>query len=119
MSHQTAPHKEKWWGRACMFVPCHRKSERCFHIKGQPMPICSRCLSILIGSISLPFFFFYPMPLWIGLLLQIPMIIDGITQAKGMRMSTNRLRTLTGLGSGVGLAIGITSIFYMIINFTQ
>jgi len=83
------------------------------------MPICSRCLSILIGSLFLPVFFFYPQPLWIGLLLQLPMVIDGVTQAKGLRTSTNRLRTLTGLGSGVGLAIGITSIFYLIIGYTH
>ncbi|WP_231578705.1 DUF2085 domain-containing protein [Rossellomorea marisflavi] len=35
-------------------VPCHRREERCFHIGGEAMPICSRCLFILIGMLFLP-----------------------------------------------------------------
>ncbi|AJD93641.1 hypothetical protein JMA_43240 (plasmid) [Jeotgalibacillus malaysiensis] len=46
------------------------------------------------------------------------MLVDGITQLKGWRTSTNTLRTVTGLMSGIGLSIGITSIFYFIIALT-
>lgn len=62
----------------------------------------------------MPFFLFFPLPLWVGILLQMPMIADGWSQLKGWRNSINKLRTVTGLGSGVGLAVGITSLFWLI-----
>ena len=43
----------------------------------------------------------------LGIVLQVPMLIDGITQAKKMRNSNNVLRTITGLTSGIGLALTI------------
>lgn len=92
---------------ALLFVPCHRKADRCYQIKGKPMPICSRCLSVLIGYAFIPFLFFAHIPFWIGILLQFPMLIDGITQLKGGRTSNNFLRTITGLISGFGLSVGI------------
>lgn len=82
------------------------------------MPICARCLAMLVGMATIPFFLFYPLPLWLGILLQVPMLVDGLTQLKGWRKSTNTLRTVTGLLSGAGLAIGITSLFYIIIRLT-
>ena len=82
------------------------------------MPICARCLAMLTGFFAIPLFLFYPLPLWLGILLQFPMLIDGTTQLKGWRTSNNTLRTVTGLLSGIGLSIGITSIFYFIISFT-
>ena len=103
---------------ACMVVPCHRNPERCHHIKGKPMPICARCLAMLTGFLAIPVLLFYPLPLWLGILMQVPMLVDGITQLKGWRTSTNTLRTVTGLMSGIGLSIGITSIFYFIIALT-
>lgn len=97
-------------------VPCHRKPERCHHIKGSPMPICARCLAMLTGLLFFPLFLFNGLPLWLGIILQAPMLIDGITQKNGWRVSTNWLRTLTGLISGLGLAIGVTAIFHFIIQ---
>ena len=102
-----------------MQVPCHRKEERCFCVNGEPMPICSRCLSILIGILTVPLFLIYPIPLIAGVLLQIPMLWDGFTQLKGLRKSNNFLRCITGLGSGIGLAIGITSIFSYVVDFSS
>ena len=78
------------------------------------MPICARCLFMHIGILSLPVFLFYPLPLWLGICLQAPLLLDGLTQLKGWRTSTNALRIATGLLSGAGLAIGITSIFWWI-----
>jgi uncharacterized membrane protein len=68
---------------------------------------------MLIGLLTVPFFLFFPLPFWIGILLQMPMVADGWTQLKGWRNSTNTIRTVTGLMSGVGLAVGITSLFWM------
>lgn len=88
-------------------LPCHRKLERCFHIKGKPLPICARCFSILIGYTSIPFLFLVHVPFWIGIFCQIPIMVDGYTQLRKWRTSNNTLRLITGLVSGVGLSIGI------------
>ncbi|WP_180953829.1 DUF2085 domain-containing protein [Bacillus sp. M6-12] len=100
-----------------LYVPCHRKPERCYHIKGKPMPICSRCLSILLGYLFIPFLFFVDIPFWVGILLQFPMVLDGYTQLKGWRMSNNFLRTMTGLISGFGLSVGIVEVVRLLISF--
>jgi uncharacterized membrane protein len=87
-------------------VPCHRKPERCFHIKGKPIPLCTRCMGILLGFIAIPFllYFQFALPFWVSVCLQVPMVVDGYTQLKKWRMSTNLLRVTTGLVSGFGLA---------------
>lgn len=79
------------------------------------MPICSRCLFILIGMLFLPLFLIYPLPIYIGFVLQVPMVLDGWTQLKRWRTSTNALRSSTGLMSGLGLSIGIAGLFWNII----
>ncbi|MDQ0416761.1 putative membrane protein [Croceifilum oryzae] len=95
------------WTKLAYIVPCHRKISRCFHVNGKPMPICARCLSILLGYLWLPILLLlpFPIPWWLGFILQIPMLIDGFTQLQELRESTNRLRCLTGLLSGIGLSI--------------
>jgi uncharacterized membrane protein len=90
-------------------LPRNRKTERCFYINGKPMPICVRCVSILMGYTSIPFILLVHIPFWVGILCQIPMIIDGYTQLLNWRTSNNILRLITGLVSGVGLSIGIIS----------
>lgn len=92
-----------------LIIPCHRKSERCININGKPMRICARCLSMLLGYLSIPLMFHFPMPFWIGVFCQIPMIADGYTQMKKWRTSNNYLRVITGLISGIGLSICIVS----------
>lgn len=115
-SRQTVPHKGILY-RLLMEVPCHRISERCHHINGKAMPICARCLAMLSGFLFVPLFLFLHIPFVFALLMQVPMLIDGITQRKGWRVSTNPIRSITGLVSGLGLAVGITAIFRFIIQF--
>lgn len=91
------------------FVPCHRKIDRCLHIKGVPMPICARCFSILLGYLFIPLLFLFYINFFIGIVLQIPMLIDGFTQLYGKRISNNYLRVITGLMSGFGISICIVS----------
>lgn len=79
------------------------------------MPICSRCLSILLGYLFVPLFLVYPLPIWVGLLAQTPMLIDGFTQKWGWRQSNNFLRTITGLVSGIGLSIGIAGAVHFLV----
>jgi len=99
-----------------LLFPCHRKPERCFHIKGKPMHLCARCCSILIGYMSIPFIFLVHIPFWVGIFCQIPMIVDGYTQLRKWRTSNNTLRMITGLVSGVGLSIGIVSMVNLLVD---
>lgn len=106
---QTAAKLEK----VLSIVPCHRKKERCIHVNGTPFPLCARCMSILLGYLIFPFLFFLPLGkevLLAGILLNIPMVLDGWTQKKGWRESHNVLRVITGLLAGIGQSILIVEI---------
>lgn len=91
-------------GELLSFIPCHRKPERSLKIKGKPMVLCARCTAIYGSYALLPVLFFFPTlhNLWLAILLQIPMLIDGFTQKWKWRESTNKLRVVTGLLSGIG-----------------
>lgn len=90
-------------------VPCHRHPDRCIHINGEPLPICARCMSIILGFLFIPILFMIQIRVawWLGVLCQIPMLTDGFTQKWSWRESTQFLRILTGLLSGCGLSIGV------------
>jgi uncharacterized membrane protein len=64
-------------------------------------------MSILLGYLWIPILFLLPfqVPGWVGIPLQLPMLLDGGTQALGWRTSNNFLRVLTGFLSGFGLSI--------------
>ncbi len=94
---------------------CHGIGSHCLHIAGVAMPLCARCTAIyggmiagvgiglLLSSRSLRF------PL-VGLVLGwIPLSLDGLTQAAGLRESTNALRVATGLLFGVVSMIWVMS----------
>lgn len=99
-------------------VPCHRMKSRCLTIKGYTLPICARCTGILLGYLFFPLLFVFDLhfPLWMGILLNFPMVLDGWTQKKKFRMSNNTLRLSTGIVSGLGQSIIIVSISQMIIS---
>lgn len=98
-------------------VPCHRIPERCLHIKGKPMPICTRCFAILLGYLFVPLMLLFKgLPLYIPILLSIPMIVDGFTQKWKWRQSNNFLRFCTGLLFGIGQAIFISIVVWFIVE---
>lgn len=101
------------------FVPCHRRPDRSIHIKGKVFPICARCMAILLGYMFvIPLLFIsFQMPLYVGILLNIPMVVDGYTQLKKWRKSNNALRILTGLLSGMGFSIMVVSISTYMVEF--
>ena len=79
---------------------------------GAPMPVCSRCIAIYGGLLAgvvlfaaIPWLRSHPLPAWGMAVALLPLAIDGITQAAGLRESTNELRMLTGLLAGSGFAI--------------
>ena len=98
-------------------VPCHRIPERCLHIKGKLMPICTRCFAILLGYLFVPIMLtFKDLPLYSAILLSIPMLVDGFTQKWKWRKSNNSLRFITGLLFGIGQSIFISIIIWFIVG---
>ncbi len=94
------------------YIRCHRINDRCLDfMQNKSWRICSRCLFIYIGIFSFPIWFGITTQisiislLFICLIMQIPMLVDGYTQKIKKRVSNNFLRSITGLISGVGLGI--------------
>lgn len=100
-------------------VPCHRMKSRSLTIKGHTLPLCARCTGILLGYIFFPLLLIVELyfPLWLGIVLNLPMVLDGWTQKKQLRTSNNPLRLTTGIVSGFGQSILIVSISQSIISF--
>ena len=86
-------------------VSCHRIPSRSFFYKGKQFPVCARCTGAYIGFLSAPLFIFNIVELnWLWtILLILPTIVDGLTQAYMNRESNNTLRLITGITYGVGL----------------
>ncbi|MGH4124927.1 MAG: DUF2085 domain-containing protein [Clostridium sp.] len=83
---------------------CHRLPERSFFYKGKQFPICARCTGILLGYIiGITYIIFFDgfKTAW-GLLLIIPLVIDGGVQYLGWFKSTNTRRLITGILAGIG-----------------
>lgn len=105
------------------WVACHRKPERSFFYKGKQFPICARCTGIYIGYISIFVFAFTlkSVPVLWSMVLLLPALADGLTQAFYHRESNNILRLITGIMFGVGLsslgAIIAKIIGNLILNF--
>ena len=106
VAHGASP---RW--RLLFRMMCHGIERRCLTMFGVPMPICARCTAIYIGLIAgITLFMLLPlieerlmrMTLYVA---TVPMLIDGVTQAIGLRESTNALRI--GTGFVAALAFGI------------
>lgn len=83
---------------------CHQKPERSFFINGYQFPVCARCTGILLGYIaSFVLLGRIEINYWMCILLLLPMAIDGLSQLKGKRESTQFLRVTTGFLGGIGI----------------
>jgi len=96
--------------RLPFLIMCHGIPHRCLTIFGTHMPICARCVAIYAGFIA--GIALFPIAKRIEervmrvvlVVAATPIFIDGMTQAIGLRESTNPLRLATGLM--VGAAFG-------------
>lgn len=90
---------------------CHGMAERSLHVFGEAMPICARCFAIYAGLIiGIAVFALWPRIEEQGariilFLAVLPIGIDGVTQAAGLRVSTNLLRIATGAAVAIAFAI--------------
>jgi len=87
---------------------CHGRAERCLRLWNTPMPICSRCVGIYAGALVALAVFSATSRRWTreltsrtAVLLMVPLVVDGVTQALGVRESTSGLRVVTGLVAGL------------------
>jgi uncharacterized membrane protein len=100
---------------------CHRIPERTFNIRGHYFPVCSRCTGFYIGAFTyFVFVYFFYVQYTISLIviaffMLLPTFYDGLSQLTGSRESNNILRLSTGLMGGVGLAILVKAVKWMII----
>ncbi|AJH93868.1 DUF2085 domain-containing protein [Bacillus anthracis] len=94
-------------------IPCHRRSDRSFLKLQKYIPLCARCTGMLIGILMFPIYFYITLSFLFAIILsfsaQIPLLIDGFTQKWKWRSSINLLRVTTGVLSGNGMGLFISS----------
>lgn len=99
---------------------CHQRPTRCFWIFESPMGLCARCFSFYVSLLATGFSLLRINTrkiLWKwGFPLLIPILLDGISQQIGLRISTNFLRAMTGLMGGVGIGILVFPIYFRIVH---
>lgn len=89
---------DKYWG-------CHQLPERSFFFRGYQLPICARCLGIILGYILCIFLLIFNCKLNIYLLflLILTTLIDWSLQFFNILSSNNIRRLVTGILGGIGL----------------
>lgn len=90
---------------------CHQLPERTFEIGGHLLCVCARDTGIYIGILVGLLLVVMgrrersgPPSLYLILAMILPLILDGSTQALGLRTSTNQLRLVTGLLFGTAIS---------------
>lgn len=89
------------------FTGCHRRADRSFRWRsGLPFPVCARCTGELCGMLlaALTAWLWSP-PVWVQLVLLLPMVADGCIQLWTRYESTNPRRFVTGLLFGYSLVM--------------
>ncbi len=82
-------------------VRCHRKASRSFFVRNRQFHVCSRCTGLIVGYAISPIFLFISKNISILFAISLAaLVIDGTTQLLGWRESNNKLRFITGLGTG-------------------
>jgi len=115
----------RWSNRLFRPYPlCHSLPQRSFCYHGRYFGLCARCSAMYFSGFLMILLFPVRQGLispvisfLIGIIFIIPTAIDGITQFRGLRESTNTLRVITGILLGIGAVLVPESIiFYTIEN---
>ena len=85
--------------RVALVAHCHQRPDRSYVFNGRQVPLCARCLGLLVGAMLIPL---YCTNLRLATALIAAMLLDGFTQAMHLRESRNWLRLLTGVGFALG-----------------
>ena len=98
---------------------CHQLPSRCFWIFGSNMGLCSRCFGIFLGIFLIGIFLGIKGKNKIywksSFVLMIPIIIDWVTQLKGLRQSNNSFRFVTGFLGGIGAGMIIFPVYFKLV----
>lgn len=82
-------------------VRCHRLSCRSFFVRNRQFHICARCTGLLVGCAVSPLFLLLGERAFIAFAISCTALtLDGVTQLFGWRESNNKLRFVTGFGTG-------------------
>jgi len=106
--------------RVKVYFICHALPERSFSIRGKQLPLCSRCLGILMGgTFTFPLALqitpsFILLPVIFALIL--PVALDGVTQLYGLRNSNNYLRFLSGILAGLAVSLGARLVRWILLG---
>ena len=96
------------------WLGCHQLPERSFFIKGYQLPICARCTGVISGQLlAMLLIWFLQIPIYVSIIMLIPLGIDWGLQFFLKIMSTNVRRFVTGIICG----FGCTYIYRDIIRF--
>lgn len=85
--------------RLALVMQCHQRPERSFFFNGRQVPVCARCLGLLLGAAAVPL---YCTDLRLASALMLAMMLDGLTQAMRLRESRNWIRLVSGIGFALG-----------------
>ena len=99
--------------RLALLSGCHQRAERSFFVNGRQVPLCARCLGLLIGLFLAPI---YRANLGVSLALISVFVLDGFTQLMRVRQSRNWLRFSSGLGFSMACANCVVRVFGYIWN---
>lgn len=91
----------RWMARGHR-LGCHQLPERSLFVRGWQLPVCARCLGILIGQPlgALAFLFGARTPWLLDGAFLLWMFIDWLLQRLGILESTNGRRLATGTAAG-------------------
>ena len=99
-----------------LFFNCHQRVERSFVVCNRPLVLCARCTGILIGVYFSLIITYIGIPMYIYFISGIPLVVDGLVQAKTSYISNNLKRFTTGFLFALTL-VAIYSIFNYYLQF--
>ncbi|MHA2260723.1 MAG: DUF2085 domain-containing protein [Promethearchaeota archaeon] len=100
---------------------CHQLPTRSIWIFGSNMALCSRSFGIYLGLLLIGIFLGLKGTKKIywksAIILMVPVVIDGVTQFKGLRISNNYLRFITGFLSGIGSGMILFPVYFVLASW--
>ena len=96
---------------------CHQIAERSFHVSGQQLPVCARCLGIYVGAAAVAclgclVWVRRPLAHWpaarfrrIAMAAALPTVVTVVAEWGGVWATSNSQRAIAGLLLGAGAAL--------------
>lgn len=99
---------------------CHQLPERSFFYKGWQLPVCARCVGVIIGYITAAVLAFFIKPHIVTIAVCcLVMLCDWLLQFLKIKESTNPRRLITGIIGGYGVMSGYIFVAFLIIRLLK